>query len=136
MADTLVSLVWLMRKQGRFADAARIADRPLAIYSRGRSGPIIPSLCVGCCPLRPFTRSAPNSAKLSRLFRRALEIRRKAFGPDHINVADSYLDLARLAAVQRDFEVAAAYMAQLLKGPSRRSFSSGRWPYRAGADQP
>ncbi|MGQ4828299.1 tetratricopeptide repeat protein, partial [Enterococcus faecalis] len=43
VADTLVTLIYLLRSQGRFAEAAALAERPLAIYRKalGPSHPLV-----------------------------------------------------------------------------------------------
>jgi len=82
-------------ERGRYAEAAPLLERALAIWEKAL-GPEHPDAAIGLNNLAQLYRAQGRYAEAEPLYQRALAIREKALGPEHPDVATSLRNLAAL----------------------------------------
>ncbi len=97
LATSLNNLALLYKAQGRYAEAAPLYTRSLAIAEKAL-GPEHPAVATSLNNLAALYYAQGKYAEAEPLHQRALAIREKALGPEHPAVATSlenYADLLR-----------------------------------------
>jgi len=108
VAETLINLMYILHIQGRFGEAAALAERPLEIYERVL-GPDHPQVVLALEALALTLQDRADFAQAETLYGRALQIGRRSHGETHFKVADTCFALARLFAAERKFDEAVAF---------------------------
>jgi tetratricopeptide (TPR) repeat protein len=93
--DELCSKVGMLYQQGRYSEAAKLAQQALTVAEK-TFGPNHPYMATSLNNLARLYQDQGKYAEAEPLYKRSLKIAEKALGPDHPQVATVYENLAGL----------------------------------------